>query len=520
MNEKKKIAVGIDLGTTFSIISYFREGRPEPIPDQDGPNYTIPSTVYYPEGGEPIVGESAIAQEKMDPDRLTQWIKRNMGEDYRKQIGDDEYSPEQVSADILKYLKQNAEVYLGTEVTQAVITVPAYFGDRERAATAEAGRLAGLEVLQLLPEPVAAAFAYAIDGTIEPGERNILVYDLGGGTFDITLLKAIYQKESEDAVKLDANVLAKDGARELGGRDWDKALIDYLADKAEEEFGNNPKEDLLSEINLRDRANEAKHQLSRTEKVPVVVDGAGNTIAVERQEFEQLTQGLLYQTEERLNNVMKEAEEKHGVTWNDIDVLLLVGGSTRMPMVRSMLERVIADQGANVPIQLHKQVDLTVSMGAAYYAEILSEGKLVIPSDDADRPVIIHGDFVDTVKAIGVLAHQGQADGTYTQINVIIIPDGSETDQDFTVDTLATQHDNQTGVRFDVTEGNSEIPDEVQTLGGVTLTGLPPNRPKGRPLKVILTYNKSGIITGKGIDVETGQEVDISIDRKAISSAA
>jgi molecular chaperone DnaK len=516
----KKVIVGIDLGTTFSIISHFREGKPEPIPDQATSNFTIPSAVYFPETGEPIVGVNALRHEAMNPENLVQWIKRSIGEDYQKQIGDAEYTPEAISAEILKYLKQNAETYLGTSVDQAVITVPAYFGDRERAATEEAGRLAGLEVMQLLPEPVAAAFAYALEGKIEPGERNVLVYDLGGGTFDVTLLKATYQQEAENEMKLDATVLAKDGSRSLGGRDWDKVLIDYLAEQAQAQFEKDLLANLHSEADLRDKANEAKHQLSDYEETIVVIDAEGNHIKLERSTFEEITEGLLYQTEEKLNHVMEEAQSQHNLGWSDLDIILLVGGATRMPMVRSMLERVTAAQGGDIPIELHRQVDLTVSLGAAYFAQMLSEGEMIIPPEEAGAlPIIVHADFVDTVKAIGVLAEEPQPDGTYKRINVIVIPDGSETDTEFTVDGLGTRHDNQTSVTFEITEGDSEIPDEVQALGRVALTGLPPNRPAGRPLKVLLTYNKNGIIIGKGIDVDTGQMVEIRIDRQAIQSA-
>jgi len=519
MSEEKEILVGIDLGTTFSIISHFREGKPEPIPDQATSQFLVPSAVYFPEGGEPVVGLRALRMAATDPDRLVLWIKMNMGEDFRKKIGDEEYTPEQVSAEILKYLKENAEKYLNAEVNKAVITVPAYFGDRERAATEEAGRLAGLEVMQLLPEPVAASFAYALEGTLKLGKRNVLVYDLGGGTFDVTLLKATYQEEAENELQLDADVLAKDGSRSLGGKHWDDSLMEYLAEQSKEQFGRDPLENLRSELNLRDRANEAKHQLSDVEKAPVMVDAEGNVVEVDRETFERLTSGLLYQTEEKLNHVMEQSKENHGLTWSDIDVILLAGGSTRMPMVKSMLERVMGGSGVDIPIELHRQVDLTVSMGAAYYAQMLGQGQLVIPSDEVGKPpVIIKPDFVDIVKAIGVIVDEKQLDGTYKRVNLIIIPDGSETDQEFEYDQIGTKEDNQTAVNFQITEGDSENPDEVQVLGNAILSGLPPNRLAGQQLKVILTYNKSGIITGEGIDVNTGKKVEISIDRKAIST--
>jgi len=296
-------------------------------------------------------------------------------------------------------------------------------------------------------------------------------------------------------------------------------LMEYLAEQSKEQFGRDPLENLRSELNLRDRANEAKHQLSDVEKAPVMVDAEGNVVEVDRETFERLTSGLLYQTEEKLNHVMEQSKENHGLTWSDIDVILLAGGSTRMPMVKSMLERVMGGSGVDIPIELHRQVDLTVSMGAAYYAQMLGQGQLVIPSDEVGKPpVIIKPDFVDIVKAIGVIVDEKQLDGTYKRVNLIIIPDGSETDQEFEYDQIGTKEDNQTAVNFQITEGDSENPDEVQVLGNAILSGLPPNRLAGQQLKVILTYNKSGIITGEGIDVNTGKKVEISIDRKAIST--
>ena len=508
MADDKKLFFGIDLGTTFSLISYYRAGRPEVLPDQSSSEFVVPSAVYYPEGGDPVVGKSALGMAPVDPDRLVRWIKMSMGTDYRKTIGEESYTPEEISAEILKHLKRNAETALGgIEVTQAVLTVPAYFGDRERAATRQAGELAGLEVMSLLPEPAAAAYAYAIEGDIVDGESHILVYDLGGGTFDVTLLRASKVVGVEGDVTIETDVVAKDGSRALGGKHWDDAVVEYLATQCLEKHGRDPRMDDRALLDLRDRAIQAKHFLTDFPSQSVIVDAEGNTIELTREQFETETEGLLYQTEEKLGHVMESAAEK-GISWSDLDHILLAGGSTRMPMVRAMLERVLAENDATAQIRIHGSVDQIVSLGAAYYAQICGGAEIVTQAGLVVRPTTIK----DIGRAIGVIARENGSD-----VNVIVIPEGSEMDHEFTVDGLATEHDGQTSIDFVVTEGDSQDADMVERLGSATLTGLPGGRPAGQPVTVSLKYDSSGIITGYGLDQSTNMRVEIHVDRKAIA---
>ncbi|MCP4217708.1 MAG: Hsp70 family protein [bacterium] len=510
MNSKR---FGIDLGTTFSSIAQYdpETGRVEVIPDEDTSQNTVPSAVYFAGGDQVIVGGAALNMAPQAPSNLCQWIKMSMGEEYNGPFNGKEYTAEQISAEILKHLKKNAELYTGEEVSEVVVTVPAYFGDRERMATAEAVQLAGMKLIRLLPEPSAAALAHAIDNIDEVAGKNVLVYDLGGGTFDVTLMQTQKIEDEEGRFSLDIRVIVKDGSRELGGKLWDDRLIEYVARECDTHFGFDPRLDDRARLSLNEKVIQAKHQLSKVEETDILVDTEGNTVKVTREGFRDLTQDLLMQTEEKVNNVLEKAAENN-IAKDEIDIILLAGGATRMPAVKQLLLEIFGREP-----KIHKNLDLVVSIGAAYDAQIAS-GDLVTKDKTGTKITIAGGTATtDVGKAIGVTVAMPDGDQVVDK-NHIVIPEGSPTGEEFANDGFATVEDGQMEIEFHINEGESENMEECSPLGSAVITGLPPDRPKGRPLKVILKYNANGIIEGRGIDLETGLETEIRIDRRKISS--
>ena len=342
--------VGIDLGTTFSAIAHIDEyGQPEIIPNAESDRIT-PSVVMF-EDDLVTVGKIAKQNARAVPEQIVEFVKREMGkskETFFRNFDDKNYSPEELSALILTKLKQDAEAYLNAEITDAVITVPAYFRDAEREATRNAGKIAGLNVLQVLNEPTAAALAYGIDqlGT----DQNVFVFDLGGGTFDATLMKV-----SQSTIQM----LATNGDHKLGGKDWDDKIITYVAEMFEIEHGENPLQDLHTYQDLQLNAIGAKESLSRREKARIVCGYNGKTTRVEltREKFQELTAALLERCRVLCDIVLAEGN----TTWTDIDTVLLVGGSTRMPMVQEMLA-IISGKKIN-PNEINP--DEAVALGAA-----------------------------------------------------------------------------------------------------------------------------------------------------------
>jgi molecular chaperone DnaK len=500
---------GIDLGTTFSVIARYdvEARRVEIIPDEETAQNLVPSAVFYPESGNPIVGWTALNMAAQDPDRLVQWIKMNMGTDFKKKIGDREYTPTEVSAEILKKLKHNAEVYLNEKVEAVVITVPAHFGDGARHATEEAAKLADLKVVRLLAEPSAAALAYVIETKTDllKGKKNVLVSDLGGGTYDVTLLQTQPKQALEGNPTLDINIVCKDGSQQLGGKLWDDALEEYIAEQCiAQGHTDDPKSDPRLALGLRDRVIKGKEMLSvsSSDSTHIICD-MGNTQEVTREKFEELTASLMMQVETKLRTVLEDAKEKKKISLEDIDPILLVGGSSKMPMVANMIKNVTGKDP-----QTHRSVDLLVAIGAAYDVCIASgesietrEGgiQIVTPPTDIAR------------KAVGVKAIN---DMTGREAHAIVIQDGSDFGKEFTREDLVTYADNQEAIQFDIYEGNSEELSECELLASITLP-LPPNQPKGTPVKVMLKYDDSGIIVGSGIcyTSEGPKEAPIEIDR-------
>ena len=324
-------AVGIDLGTTNSVVSVLEGGEPVVIANAEG-SRTTPSVVAFAKNGEVLVGQSAKNQAVTNVDRTVRSVKRHMGSDWSIEIDGKSYTPQEISARTLQKLKRDAEAYLGDEVTDAVITVPAYFEDAQRQATKEAGQIAGLNVLRIVNEPTAAALAYGLEKA--ESEQTILVFDLGGGTFDVSLL------EIGDGV---VEVLATAGDNELGGDDWDQRIVEWLVDKFKSQNGVDLSKDKMAMQRLREAAEKAKIELSSQQQASInlpyiTVDADKNPLFLDetlsRTEFQKITSDLLDRTKAPFNQVIKDA----GLSVSDIDHVVLVGGSTRMPAVTELVK--------------------------------------------------------------------------------------------------------------------------------------------------------------------------------------
>ncbi|MCF8548157.1 MAG: molecular chaperone DnaK, partial [Pontimonas sp.] len=356
-------AVGIDLGTTNSVVSVLEGGEPTVIANAEGFR-TTPSVVAYTKDGEVLVGETAKRQAVTNVDRTISSVKRHMGTDWKQEIDDKKYTPQEISARILAKLKRDAEAYLGETVTDAVITVPAYFNDAERQATKDAGEIAGLNVLRIINEPTAAALAYGLDKGKE--DELILVFDLGGGTFDVSLLEV--GKDDEFST---IQVRSTAGDNRLGGDDWDARIVDYLATRFKETTGVDVTNDKIAKQRLKEAAEQAKKELSSSTSTQVQLpylsltdSGPANLDeTLTRAKFEELTKDLLERTKKPFNDVIKEA----GVKLSDISHVVLVGGSTRMPAVTTLVTELTGGQEPNKGVN----PDEVVAVGAALQAGVL-----------------------------------------------------------------------------------------------------------------------------------------------------
>src|ERR1700759_3641415 len=352
MAERK--AVGIDLGTTFSAVAHIDPyGKPQIIPNSENERIT-PSVILF-EGENAVVGSVARNNAVAEPEKIVEFVKREMGkpkEHFHREFSGKKYSAEELSAVILMKLKKDAEKYLKGSVTDAVITVPAYFNDAERTATITAGRLAGFNVLQIINEPTAAALAYGLDKLDE--SQTVFVFDLGGGTFDVTIMRI-------EAHKL--NIIATNGDHRLGGKDWDDVIVNYIAEEFDRVHGENPLLDLQSYQDLQTRSVAAKIQLSSRAQVAIVHQHHGNSIKVDfpREEFEKRSRHLVEKCKIICEMTLQDAK----LNWSDITKILPVGGMTRMPMIRNMISAL-----ANVPVITDQNPDEAVAMGAAIQATL------------------------------------------------------------------------------------------------------------------------------------------------------
>ena len=469
--------IGIDLGTTNSCVSVLEGGDPVVIANAEG-NRTTPSVVGFAKNGERLVGETAKRQAVTNPDRTISSIKRHMGENYSVEIDGKKYTPQDISAMILGKLKADAEAYLGEKVTEAVITVPAYFSDAQKQATKDAGKIAGLEVKRIINEPTAASLAYGLDK--EEGSHKILVYDLGGGTFDVSIL------ELGDGV---FEVLATNGDTHLGGDDFDNAVMNFLADSFAKENGVDLRADKMALQRLKEAAEKAKKELSSAQTtninlpfITVTADGPLHmNMDLTRAKFDQLTADLVNKSIEPMKKAMADA----GVTNADLAKVILVGGSTRIPAVQEAVKRVTGKEpfkGINP--------DECVSVGAAIQAGVLTgEVHDVLLLDVTPLSL--------SIETLGGVATK------LIERNTTIPTKKSQ--------IFSTAADNQTAVDIHVMQGEREMASGNITLGRFQLTGIAP-APRGIPqIEVTFDIDANGIVNVSAKDLGTGKMQNITI---------
>ncbi|MFK7930728.1 MAG: Hsp70 family protein, partial [Myxococcota bacterium] len=569
MSEQQDIVLGIDLGTTFSAMAYVNSyGKPEIVTNADG-HRTTPSVVHFYDTDGVVVGEEAVKMCVLEPEHVIRFIKRNMGEeDFTLEFFGRTYTPQEVSALILRKLKEDAEELLGVDIKDAVITVPAYFNSAQRGATAEAGSIAGLNVLSIINEPTAAAIAYGVDKL--GGERTLLVFDLGGGTFDVTVMKVEQSK---------LITLASDGNAELGGKDWDDRLVNHIAEQFLEQHGEDPRDESSPFQELYERCLAAKISLSSKERalVPVNHKGKRAGYSITREEFEALSSDLVQQCVDTVDLVLDKAH----ITWGMIDDVLLVGGATRMPMIRRALETA----SGKSPVD-DINPDECVSLGAALAGIFrhrpdhpaltsarsqetrapmttasVSAGPRAAPTRTNPAAAAIGladgGSFATNLTSSATDSPppqrtKAQAPGPFDEGNVLpevgsqpetpiyalpgdveildatthplgivvldrnrqervveLIPEGTPLPHEFH-GRFAYAYENMRAVRVEVTEGHGSYRDEVTVIGKVELTGLPP-RPRGTPIDVVYRYGVDQILSVQVIDVETGQSREVRI---------